>query len=489
MGWKTRTDPAVVNDPTYLEPRITAVEFKHDDLVAKMSDNATQLLESQRVASNGRQCVVTFINDDCPDTDYAILRPIFEAAGVPCTMAITTGFTGVMTDQHVQDLHNLGWEFGSHTVNHDPALINLTEVQIEYEMSTSKKWIEDRGLSCDFIVYPHNDHDSRVRKIAKKYFKFGVAGGESVNSYPVQSYAVKRITCGAFYGGPVYDLTYYKQKFDLAYSNKQWIVYMLHGSAPDFDATQRQYLQDLISYIKSTGTPILNVSDAWKLVGNHTVIGDDVDATAESLVITNTGEIKSPTVDSLNFKAISNSGITINTPLSLFEKGKVSTCGFLTASVSGFPENNGGILFTHYNETSSDLSYQMWFPVTSNKMYKRKMINSTDWGVFELVGGLGTYKVRFTINALPSIPANGSLEKDVTITNAELSIKQIDTVIFNTIGYYEDGIVPTFAMKGTNLVKVRLRNVSNAAITPAQRDLMLTVIPNFGYTTATVTGN
>lgn len=49
MGWKTRTDPAIVNDPTYLEPRITAVEVENNDLTTQLAEHATKTADLRKV--------------------------------------------------------------------------------------------------------------------------------------------------------------------------------------------------------------------------------------------------------------------------------------------------------------------------------------------------------------------------------------------------------------------------------------------------------
>lgn len=195
-----------------------------------------------------------------------------------------------MTNEQVNELLNLGWDFGSHTINHY-RLPTLTDAEIDFELRESKRVIEEtRGIQCDYIVYPNGENDERVRKIAQKYYKFGIATGGSLTTYPVKTYQINRISMGSNFDGVEKNtLEYYKSMFDKAYANDLWIIFMLHSAAAEFDVIQQQYLVELIDYIQTfADVPILPINKAYKEYGNMLVVGD---GTVEKMVITNAGDI------------------------------------------------------------------------------------------------------------------------------------------------------------------------------------------------------
>uniref|UniRef100_UPI0018A8D0A9 polysaccharide deacetylase family protein n=1 Tax=Clostridium sp. D53t1_180928_C8 TaxID=2787101 RepID=UPI0018A8D0A9 len=241
-------------------------------------------------ANGKRRCIVSFISDDGKQTDYTILKPIFQSKNIACSGCLIPNGSNQMTNEQINELIELGWDFGSHTVNHY-RLPTLTNEEIEYELSESKRIIEQtRGFQCDYIVYPNGENDYRVREIAQKYYRFGLATGGTLTTYPVKTYQINRIALGSYYDGISKDtLEYYKKMFNEAYSKKLWIIYMLHSEANQFDEIQQQYLKDLIDYIKTfEDVDILPINKAYKEFGNMISIGD---GTKEKMVITNAGDI------------------------------------------------------------------------------------------------------------------------------------------------------------------------------------------------------
>lgn len=247
----------------------------------------------QATRQNGRRrCIVSFLSDDSYIEDYTILKPIFEPHNIPCGCAVISGYAGrsdQLTDNHLAELHALGWEFAAHTHNH-VHLPTLTKGQQEEEFRLSKEFLEKKGYKCDYIVYPFGEHNQDTRDAARKYFRFGVETGGKVADYPVNTYAISRVSVGAYFDGPTKNtLDYYKSKFDEAYANNKWIIFMLHPHDSAFNATQQQYLKDLITYIKGFNVPFMTVGDAYNEMGNMVTVGD---GQKEKLVITNTGDIK-----------------------------------------------------------------------------------------------------------------------------------------------------------------------------------------------------
>ncbi|AHJ87077.1 putative polysaccharide deacetylase [Bacillus phage BCP8-2] len=247
----------------------------------------------QATRTNGkRRCIVSFISDDSYIEDYTILKPIFQPHNIPCCCAVISSYAGrpnQLTDTHLAELHSLGWEFSAHTHNHFH-LPTLTRQQQDDELRISKEFLEKKGYKCDYIVYPFGEYNQDTLDVARKYFRFGFTTGASVADYPTGTYTIKRVSLGAYFDAPTKNtLEYYKSKFDEAYANNKWIIFMLHPHDPAFDATQQQHLKDLITYIKTFNVPFMTAGDAYNEMGNMVTVGD---GQKEKLVITNTGDIK-----------------------------------------------------------------------------------------------------------------------------------------------------------------------------------------------------
>lgn len=299
---QTQLDTIVIDGDSSVEAAQARVDEKgvpHTTLKARIDDGmnsvSSQLAQTvdnvitnSRPRGSERKCIVSFISDDGQDTDFTILKPFSEQYGVPFDMALCPGRPNQITDEHMQEALGLGWGFGSHSMNHH-RLPTLTETELEYELGQSKREIQKQGAGCDYIVYPYNDHSDKVRKVARKHYMFGLAGSNKAVSYPAETYVITRISLGAYQGELPDTLEWYKEKFDEAYNSNSWIIFMLHASVPDFDATQRQHLADLIEYIQSKNVPIKNIVDAYNDMGNafSVPVGSEYDG----YVITNTGHV------------------------------------------------------------------------------------------------------------------------------------------------------------------------------------------------------
>lgn len=284
--------------------RLTAVETKNAQQDTTISTNKldaqgrvikakNESIQATRTNGN-RRCMVSFISDDSYVEDYTILKGIFEPHNIPCGTAVISSYSGSgnpnqLNDTQMAELYNLGWEFSCHTHNH-PHLPTLTKEQQDNEFRLCKEYLENKGYKCDYVVYPFGEYNQDTLEVAKKYFRFGFTTGASVADYPVGTYAIKRVSVGAYFDGPTKNtLEYYKSMFDEAYVNNKWVIFMLHPHDPAFDTTQQQHLRDLITYIKGFSVPILAPSKAYDEMGNMLAVGDGVN---DKFVITNDGEIR-----------------------------------------------------------------------------------------------------------------------------------------------------------------------------------------------------
>lgn len=175
---------------------------KVDEFEAQMkylSENGyTPIFVSEIANANNytKPIIITF--DDGYLDVYTNAFPILKKYNIKANVYMISGWIGgdvYMTAEMTKEMANSPLiEIGSHTVDHK-ALATLSEENIERELSSSKKALEDlTGKKVDVIAYPAGSYDDRVINIAKKYYKYALStvyGKE--NPSKLNSYALKRI--------------------------------------------------------------------------------------------------------------------------------------------------------------------------------------------------------------------------------------------------------------------------------------------------------
>ena len=191
-------------------------------------------------------------------------------------MAANMALNGsTMEEWHELYLQNeLGWEFASHPRN--TALAELeTEEDIENAMIETNEYLTNRGLIYHNLVYPFGEHDERVRRIAKKYYRCAcTTDPNGLNKDVVSSFTLHRYPIG--YGGTAETntLANLKAKVDEAVANNSWLIFMLHPQMSAHTDELTQTIDDLITYIKSIGVDILTLNDGYDIFGNALECGD-----------------------------------------------------------------------------------------------------------------------------------------------------------------------------------------------------------------------
>jgi peptidoglycan/xylan/chitin deacetylase (PgdA/CDA1 family) len=166
------------------------MQFLHQNGYSTLSlADAIELLKMDQRPSE-KYVVITF--DDGFQDFRTQAFPILQSYGLRATMFVPTAFIGTtpkkfkekdcLTWSEIRELQKAGIDFGSHTVSH-PQLRDLSDQQIESELSASKAEIEDKtGLFVRSFSYPYafpeGDH-LFVRRLRDILHACGYAEGVS----------------------------------------------------------------------------------------------------------------------------------------------------------------------------------------------------------------------------------------------------------------------------------------------------------------------
>lgn len=155
----------------------------------------SQLLERKALRSE-KGVVITF--DDGYESVYKFAFPILQKYSFVASVFIITGYVGKFNDwdvtwgkrfrhlswEQIKELAKYGFFFGSHTVSH-PDLTKLDSKSLQYELSCSKKTLEDKiGKRVDFLSYPLGKYNTKVQEMVKetgyqKAFTISAIGGKT----------------------------------------------------------------------------------------------------------------------------------------------------------------------------------------------------------------------------------------------------------------------------------------------------------------------
>ena len=339
---------------------------------------------------------VTFIADDAPKNDLTKLLPIMEEKGVPFGIAVVSEWIGktihssdfvggsetFMDVDELRYMQERGAQILSHTATHT-AMIDES-VDVEREMRSSYEKLSELGFVVDGLVYPYNSYTAESIAVAKEYYKYSFSRYTSNLVGKMDNNKLNRYSLGAYYdipsmsekGHDTSSLAYYKERVDYAIENNEWLVFVLHTHTTNFPEEQQQHLRDTIDYIQSLGVDIVSPRDGFNRLGNIMQVGDfKIDSSGK---LTGVHEVYKGSAGTY--------GITGHTPITDFEKGKVSVHRVGRGDVTlanGYPTNNVfGILKTAYLDIWSQyFAYQTLESLEENGFYIRHW-HQTDnaWG-------------------------------------------------------------------------------------------------------------
>ena len=181
---------------------ITDLFVRVNDFEAQMqylSENGyTPIFVSEIEEANRYEKPIIITFDDGYKDVYTNAYPILQKYKLKANVYMISGWIGgdvyMTSDMTIEMSNSPLIEIGSHTVSHK-ALANLSNSDIEYEVSESKKTLEAMlNKEVKVIAYPTGSFDERVTSITSKYYQYGLStidGKENTSN--LNTYTLKRI--------------------------------------------------------------------------------------------------------------------------------------------------------------------------------------------------------------------------------------------------------------------------------------------------------
>ena len=201
--------------------------------------------------------VLSFSFDDCQESDYSVMLPMFQSHGVPATSYVITRWldsSGTLTSAQVRALHAAGWEIGSHTIDHVD-LRPLTDAQLVTELAGSKAAIQTLipGYTPTSFAYPGGYENGRVRRVTAQYYQSARIAGGSVNGTPFSPLALT--TTGNWTTWPIGTTLAY---IDKALASGSWLVLAAHATT----AADAALTSTILNYAAAKGVPVMTMTGA-----------------------------------------------------------------------------------------------------------------------------------------------------------------------------------------------------------------------------------
>lgn len=130
------------------------------------------------------KCFILTFDDGYQDF-YTYAYPILKELGVKATVFLIEKYVDRpgwfkaypndeqvgLTKEQIQELHNYGIEFGSHTATHT-SLNDLKGDALEYEIATTQELLRERlQIPIDFFCAPFGHYPDKAKPLIRKHFK------------------------------------------------------------------------------------------------------------------------------------------------------------------------------------------------------------------------------------------------------------------------------------------------------------------------------
>ena len=403
--------------------------------------------------------LVTIVSDDGNIEDFTRLKPLFDRKGIKATFATRVDgqenkASNMMSYSQLKQLQDEGHEIASHTFSHTN-LTTVTKTVAEEQLKKSKELLEANGIVCDGIYYPNGVYTTETLELARKYYKYGGATWTSKNGVdlltnyaPLDLYCFTRTSYGNMENSCNGDKAI--ADFESSLSSNSWFVICIHGA--EFRDTTHgnsslEGLTKFIDHVKSKGIDIVPTREALKIYGNAIDIGDFKN---NYFKISNNGVVDSNTITSQYVIDNNYSSITNDTPITYFEKKKVTVTSFTTAhNPNNFPSSPeghpAGVLETYRVNGNDDVNFQIFFPSGDpNTFFKRKWTSGV-WGKW------------FTFKDVDSLPVIAPSNNGITV-NSPVTDFKYNQISINSFSSNDNSGFPI--LQNGTLITSRIGSVS-----------------------------
>ena len=358
-----------------------------------------------------RKPIITWIDDDGREGVYTKLKPLAKEYGITFTSALITKrlenpTSNSLTINQIKELQDLGFEFLSHTHNHDPnhRPTAMTEEELHEDFSTSKELMRKYGLNDRGLVIPfsYSGWDQRVGRISREYFDYAIGTGATgpsqddsgeANIPPLNNYYIRRTTIerGA-------DIV--KRQIDKAVAENGWVVIVSHvdntGSNEWWDES---IAREVIEYAQNKGVEFVTTEEGINRFGNiaqfgasrpYMDIADEI-RHGRGTVIDADGVIHS--YDMGRYRILPKNSISVDDGAEVFPNNTISSCEITSNNAGDYPRGRSGVLWT-YKGSEGAYHYQNYVTTRDKRYFSRYWDNSnskwSDWVLESPIQSLDT---------------------------------------------------------------------------------------------------
>ena len=207
--------------------------------------------------------VITITFDDEFISQYTNAYPIMSTFGYKGVLYVATyhvGSSGYMTLSQLQELHNAGWETGSHTADH------TTPTQANYlaEIVAPINWLISNGLDYGAFAYPGGAFNQDTINLVSGYH---TTARTIINQY--QTYNTKYRLYDYAGNSPINDVNTF---IDSVVNKKAWGVLTFHTvgqTGSGYDTSVADF-NSMMQHIADSNLDVLTMKDALTRLAMYT---------------------------------------------------------------------------------------------------------------------------------------------------------------------------------------------------------------------------
>ena len=456
------------------EQQEITTQLAQTNLLGNISDSSVVNIGQK----DGRKPLVTFIDDDGEVSVYSRLKPIFEARGVPCTIAIVSDWVGAketggqnrefMDREQILELQNLGWEVASHSKTHI-ALGDVDEVDIiRKEVRESKEKLLSLGFNVKNYVYPFGQENALVRKEIAKLYKVSpitnMVDNNNTNKAPLDNYRLMRVALGSF--ASIDTLEHHKSVIDKAIAENSWVIFMTHVWAQN--EQKDQLIADVIDYTLSKGVEIANLDEGLDYFGDKVNVDGAFRVLPDNKISSDVFVIgyQDTLINSVE------KANDLNYIRSIYPKKSIVYSTFNLGNALGMPSDNAGTLVTDLSVGDDGYVTQWYDEYDSDIVWIRKRNGVGAWKNWNQLATKHTHIIPTDTLDFGSISAKATVSSSVTIPGLLFSHNPIANPLFGI----NNGLIYSCAVIDTNTLRIKVTNITDNAIVCDKNRWVITVL-------------